>query len=122
MQALRKCFDNICPSTLGEVFPLLMIAFAAQKLEYGMEAVLGPGFWSDVYMWRHALPTSEDMALFSEGVACLVASALSEGLQGQAGRDYAYPTRLTPVDQSDLLSRLKKGSVLNVCAHYLDRE
>lgn len=159
MKALQKCFTGLLPSTLREVFPLLLIAsVAVNKLWHSFDAAFQNTFFEGVHEWHCAIPNVKDKELFFKWVNCLFACDIApEDPRWQANYGHYHSTSLTRVGRSEeppqatfytdrstcqagsgkehptplllpekianleLLSRLKKGSVLAVCARYLNR-
>jgi hypothetical protein len=148
MRALQKCGQGMVPSTLGEIFPLLLIgSILVNKRLRSMGSSIISMFVQDVLKWQYAITTPKEKELFLIGVDCL--SRIHEWLkdpQLQITPGSYHSTSLTEVGQSvnraelppssdhsisqssfsnensspELLQMLKKGFVVTVCAQYLN--
>lgn len=108
VKALQKCFQKPLPSTLGEIFPLLLLAStAANKLWHSMKSSFQVALSEDVQQWHRAISSPKGKDLFSQGVKSLFLL-------------HKWPSnRKCQANYGNY--KLEEGCVMEVCILYLNR-
>lgn len=128
VRALQRCIQGRVPSTLGEIFPLLLVASTLVKYWQSVDSRDLGAFVEDVFKWYYATESPKEKELFLIGVDCL--SRVHNWPKDpqyptcQSGFSKAHSTIVLTKGNSspELLQILKKGLVVTVCAQYLIRK
>ena len=72
VRALQKCFQGVLPSTLSEIFSLLLIASVALvRLWHSIASDLHVTFFEDALEWHRAIQNLKEKQVFFKGIGCL---------------------------------------------------
>lgn len=67
--ALQKCFRGLLPSTLGEIFSLLLVASVALvKVWHSIGSNFHATFFENALEWHHAIPNRKEKQVFFKGI------------------------------------------------------
>ena len=72
VKALQKCFRGLLPSTLDEIFSLLLIASVAViRVWHSIRSSFHSTFFENALEWHRAIPSLAEKQVFFKGIGCL---------------------------------------------------
>lgn len=102
LKALQKCFQGSLPSTLGEIFSLLLFASVALvKVWHNIASDFHVRFFEDALEWHRAIQNITERKVFFKGINCLFRLQPNYA-QWQA--NHLHPTS-RGLDQVELLAK-----------------
>ena len=111
IHVLQQCFSRTLPSSFGELFALMHVAFAFSSVIHSDgDSYYWDGFSSDLRYWHHTLKDFEEISLFAriwDRLWCPRSSI---------NQSFMNHTR------GDLYETLMEGMVIKGCKNFLDGE